>query len=198
MYPRFCRTPNSPVDYHAVPTVICLSPTTQQPDWQSVTYWALPSLVHSAATRFNQTLMQHLAKPTRLALSCTLAWPGALLHLPVGSYPTLSPLTKQDLHPVGGTALCCGCSQAPVTRRLPPLTVSWGNLSADKPKFAADESREVPLPKAHRIRSVWQRQLHLLRNVLESSLLYFALYENRSLLSPVEFSKTTVFITTAV
>ena len=23
----------------------------------------------------------------------------------------------------GGTALCCGCSQTPVTRRLPPLTV---------------------------------------------------------------------------
>lgn len=33
---------------------------------------------------------------------------------------------------------------------------------------------------------------------LKTALLYFALYENLSLLSPVEFSKTTVFITTAV
>lgn len=34
-----------------------------------------------------------LAEPTRLAPGCTLAWPDALLHPPVGSYPTLSALT---------------------------------------------------------------------------------------------------------
>ena len=34
-------------------------------------------------------------------------------------------------------------------------------------------------------------------SVEDITVLYFALYENRSLLSLVEFSKTTIFITTA-
>ena len=95
MYPRFCQTPNSPADYYGICAVICLSPTVKYSGWPSVICRVLPNLIHSAATRFNQMLMQRLAKPTRLALSCTLAWPDTLLHLPVGSYPTLSPLTKK-------------------------------------------------------------------------------------------------------
>lgn len=67
-----------------------------------------------------------LAKPSRLAPSCTLAQPRSLLIPLVGSYPTVSALTTSPKTP-GGNPFCCGCSHTPVTRCTPPLAVSWGN-----------------------------------------------------------------------
>jgi hypothetical protein len=58
-----------------------------------VTCWALPNFVRTAATRF-YTIFADNAKPTRLALRCTLAQPISSPKPLVGSYPTVSPLTS--------------------------------------------------------------------------------------------------------
>ena len=52
----------------------------------------LSGFVRTAATR-SYTIFADSAKPTRLALSCTLAQPVSLPKPLVGSYPTVSPLT---------------------------------------------------------------------------------------------------------
>ena len=60
-----------------------------------VTCWVLSSFVLTAATRF-YTIFTNSAKPTRLALRCTLAQPVSSPKPLVGSYPTVSPLTARS------------------------------------------------------------------------------------------------------
>ena len=96
-----------------------------------VTCRVLPGFVRTAATRF-YTIFADNAKPTRLALRCTLAQPAPFPRPLVGSYPTVSPLAGPAAlrRPRGGSAFCCGCSHMAVAGRAPPLTVSWGNVPA--------------------------------------------------------------------
>jgi len=127
-------TPDSVIVHHLSqgPTVTSLIPAWRGlygGPWRSLAWWVLPTLTVRAATRPNRRstigtgcpigqpwvtrLRTAWARPTRLAPRRTLAQP-ATSPLPlVGSYPTVSPLTRtlRLLRAAGGSALCCGCSQ---------------------------------------------------------------------------------------
>jgi hypothetical protein len=96
-YPRFCRLhtggllPPAALPYRHLSRPLCC-----HSGRRFVACRVLSGIARTAATRFNLCArvapLTH-AKPTRLAPSCTLAWPNTLLCSPVGSCPTLSPLT---------------------------------------------------------------------------------------------------------
>ena len=89
----------------------------------------LPTFARTAATK------SHRLTPGETLSPCSQSHARLAEHIaaPAGG-PLPHPFTPYLSRPEspGGTALCCGCSQTPVTRRPPPLTVSWGALSSQQ------------------------------------------------------------------
>jgi len=98
------RTPDS------VLTVICLR--SHAGFWQLLACRVLPGLAVAAAVRPNAVVERghapatSVARPTHLAPGCTLAQPLALLPTLVGSYPTVSSLTRTPRYARGRWRAC--------------------------------------------------------------------------------------------
>ena len=129
------RTPDSvdrpPCSQWCSRSVICLGSFLHGESWLAGYYPTSPTSLRRDRTRVERdplALLPVARSPSRLQ-RCNRWW--ALT-------PPFHPLPAM----AGGNTLCCGCSQPPVTGRLPPLAVSWGNLVTPK---GATGSREVPL-----------------------------------------------------
>ena len=111
------RTPDS------VQTVICLR-SGLAPIWLRLACRVLPGLAVAAAMRPNVmpgplTLLPVVRSPSRPRYRAPL----------VGSYPTVSPLTRiPTWETAGGTALCCGCSHTLSSFRDPKRTEACPHL----------------------------------------------------------------------
>ena len=141
VYPRFCHQSarKAASDRHHLSRAVSAR--------RIVTCRVLSSFVRTAATR-SYTIFADSAKPTRLALRCTLAQPVSSPKPLVGSYPTVSPLTVRL--PEGGRAaglLSVAVVVAyPVTAMRPHLRFRGATSRRRCVADIAGESREVPLP----------------------------------------------------
>jgi hypothetical protein len=128
LYPRFCCNAVIYLSAGRRPRMACR---------------VLPDLAVAAAMRANgvvrterRAFLPPMSPPhTPCSPSASaVAWPPPLPTTPVGSYPTLSPLTGSK--PAGLLSVAV-LRQPPVARRLPPLTVSRGSLL---PRTGGEES----------------------------------------------------------
>jgi hypothetical protein len=104
----------------------------------------VPALFRPKAT----LLGRQPTRPTRLALSCTLAQPKPLLASLVGSYPTVSALTPTPATLSGADAMAGILSVAVVVKQriLSALTCCFVRQPCQRIRRSPAESREVPLP----------------------------------------------------